>query len=192
MKLNIIHLKHRMDRLVSLQREMSEQGIDFELWDGIVDVQKPFTGISKAHKRIVMDAAMRNLPKVCIGEDDIRFCDKGAWQYFLDNEPEDYDIYLASVYTGHIDENNETKDFSGLTLYMVHQKFYTTFLATNELNHLDRALFKRGKYVVCNPFAAIQYNGLSDNKKKIMNYDSYMNGRKLFTNNFAALPNNDL
>lgn len=169
-----------MDRLVTLQKELKVQGIadtDYELWDGVIHETIPFKGISQAHKRIVRDAALKKLPKVCIAEDDIRFCDKGAWQYFLDNEPEDYDLYLASVYTGHIDEKNETKDFSGLTLYMVSQKFYPTFLALNELNHIDRSLFKKGKFVVCNPFAAIQYNGLSDNKKRVMNYDSYMNGR---------------
>lgn len=183
MKLNIIHLPYRMDRFVTLQRELKAQGIkdgEYEMWDGIVNKSIPFKGISQAHKRIVNDAAMKKLPKVCIAEDDIKFCDKGAWQYFLDNEPSDYDLYLASVYTGTLDANNVVKDFSGLTLYMVHQRFYATFLATNELNHLDRALFKRGKYVVCNPFAAIQYNGLSDNKKQIMNYDSYMIGRELF------------
>ena len=87
-------------------------------------------------------------------------------RFFLYKKPRDYDIYLASTYYGTLKENNTIEEFSGLTFYFVHSRFYNTFLSMPEDKHLDRALRKKGKFIVCNPFTVIQYNGFSDNKKQ--------------------------
>lgn len=51
MKLNIIHLAHRKDRLALLNNELHVQGItDYRIWEGIVkpDIKE---GIAEAHKK---------------------------------------------------------------------------------------------------------------------------------------------
>ena len=65
------------------------------------------------------------------------------------------------------------KRFAGLTLYVVHQRFYETFLQLPDDKHLDQALDNKGKYVVCDPMIITQHDGYSDNHKKIMEYDYY-------------------
>ena len=98
---------------------------------------------------------------------------------FCLTEGEDYDLYLGGIYYGKISEDNTVSDFAGAMLYMIHEKFYETFLTVSEEKDIDRSLANKGKYIVCNSFVAIQHNGYSDNKKKV-NYDSYLKGRILF------------
>ncbi len=163
--------------------QLAKQRItSFELWDGIFDRdRKAKENISKAHKQIVEYAKVAGWKEVCIGEDDLKFFAEGAWYFFLKNKPDDYDIYLASVYIGQLDEKNEVKDFCGLTLYIVHERFYDKFLSADPYDHLDRALSTmNGKYVVCNPFVAEQYSGFSSNTGKDEIYDNLMNGRNKF------------
>ncbi len=182
--LNIIHLPERIDRRELLDRELITQSItNFKIWNGIRNQQAVFAGISAAHKQIVRYAKTVRDKKVMIAEDDIRFTCHGAFQYFLDNEPEDYDLYLASIYMGTLKEDNTVHDFSGLTLYMVHERFYDTFLGINPMNHLDRALAGKGLFCVCNPFAAVQWTTASDCKGgDIIDHTVWLRGRKLFNN----------
>ena len=181
MQLNVIHLPQRTDRYDLLMKEIDDQGIsDYRLWDGIVVPGKVATGISRAHRQIVQDAKDKGLPEVLIAEDDIHFTDKGALQYFLENKPEEYDLFLGSIYFGKLRHDHTIKDFSGLTLYIVHERFYDRFLSVPDNRHIDRALAYRGHFVVCDPFVAIQHNGYSDNVRKEVNYDRYMRGRNLF------------
>jgi hypothetical protein len=182
MIINIIHLPERLDRWLTLQKELEEQGItEYKIWDGIIDDGHNTTrAISRAHKQIIQFAKEIGLPEVMIAEDDVQFISPGAFNYFLENKPPDFDIYLASVYHGIIKEDSSVTDFSGLTLYIVKSKFYDQFLAVNENEDLDRALKNKGKFIICNPFAAIQYNGYSDHLKKYCNYDWYLRERKLF------------
>jgi hypothetical protein len=181
MRVNIIHLPHRTDRWATLQRELGEQGIaDYKIWEGIVHQDDSRIGISRAHKKIVKHAQDNNMPEVLIAEDDLRFTADGAFQFFIGNKPIDYDIYLAGIYHGDIKEDNTVEDFAALTFYIVNEKFYNTFLAMPDDRDLDRALCCTGKFVVCNPFAVIQYNGYSDNAKRYFNDDHYLKNRKLF------------
>ena len=181
MTLNIIHLSDRIDREKLLKKEMKEQNIfDYRLWDGIVDPKIPSRGISKAHKQIVKYARINLLQEILIAEDDLKFTSKGSFEFFLKNKPNDFDIYLAGIYFGEVNDNNTVKDFSGLTCYIINQRFFDTFLSMPEHDNIDRCLKNKGKYIVCNPFTVIQYNGFSDNVKRYCNYDSYLIGRKLF------------
>jgi hypothetical protein len=116
---------------------------------------------------------------VCIAEEDIKFFGNGAWQYYLDNKPDDFDIYLGMFFLGNPDGNVIT-DFTGLTLYTVSQKFYAKFLTTPDDDHLDRLLKGLGKFVCCPKFVCTQYNGVSGNTGKFEEYDRLLEGRPIF------------
>jgi hypothetical protein len=177
---NIIHNKDRHDRRDTLLAELKYQGIEeFRVWDAIYDRRGAHIGINKAHKQIVEYAKQEGLPEVLIFEDDIRFCGKGAFDYYIANKPEDFDIYLGGIYFGKIDDNNQVERFAALHCYIVNSKFYDTFLRVSGEEHLDGALTGLGKYIVCNPFAAVQYNGYSENNKHYCNFDSLLENRNL-------------
>jgi hypothetical protein len=168
MKLNIIHLKHRNDRLKNLIKELDNQSItEYLIWDGILDLENPSKGISLAHKQIVQMAQKDDSPSVLIAEDDIKFTSKGAFKYYLVSEPKDYDLYLGGIYYGNIKSDNSVEDFAGLTI--------------PDNLPLDKGLANNGFYQVCIPFVVTQYNGYSDNKKAFRNYDIYLKGRELYT-----------
>lgn len=179
--LHIIHDNTRIDRQELYERELAEQEIyNYHLWPAVKDERGGFFGISQAHKKIVRFAKQNKWPKVIIAEDDIRFTARGAWQYFLRNEPKDYDLYLCGIYTGDLKEDNTVEDFSGLTLYMVNERFYDDFLRVTIANHLDRQLARMGKYVVCNPFAAFQWTTYSENKQCVISHTHLLRGRRLW------------
>lgn len=187
---HVINLPARTERLRNFEIQATEQKFEYKVWDGIIDLAATFRGISNAHKKIIMYAKTRGLRQICIAEDDCRFTNVGAWDYFIKNIPLKYDIYFASVYEGKIDENNRivkgnshNELLSGMTLYVVNERFYDVFLNINPMDHIDKSLgllCDKYEFYVCNPFVAIQENGYSDNKKKVCNYDKYMTGRKLF------------
>ncbi len=181
MTINIIHLSTRFDREKSFKKELKEQGIfDYKIWEGIVDPNIPVRGISKAHKQIVRYGRDNLFQEILIAEDDLRFTSKGSFEFYLKNKPKDFDIYLSGIYFGELNPDNVVKDFSGLTFYIINQRFFDIFLSMPENVNLDRSLKNKGKFIVCNPFTVIQYNGFSDNVKRDCNYDGYLKGRKLF------------
>lgn len=167
MLLNIIHLETRLDRWSALIKEIKKQDItDYRIWPGISTLQ-PKIGISLAHKQIVAHAQAFSQPQVMIAEDDLKFTAGHGYQYFLENLPTDFDLYLGGIMYGTIKPDKTVKRFAGLTLYVVHQRFYETFLQLPDDKHLDQALDNKGKYVVCDPMIITQYDGYSDNHKKI-------------------------
>ena len=176
MTIHIIHLPHRNDRYKLLLKELESQHIkDFRIWEGIVDTEIISRGISRAHKQIVRHAKALQLPDVLIAEDDLHFTAPGAFQYFLDNKPVDYDIYLGGITWGWIGENNEVNDFSGITLYMVNENFFDRFLSIPADKDLDRQLRHKGKFIVCNPMVVIQHDGFSDNHKRYFSFKAILN-----------------
>lgn len=186
MKAYVIHMPHRKDRYENLIKEFSEQGIiDYLILDAIVHPTVTLVGIAESHKYIVQCAKLNKLPEVLIMEDDVCFYDKGAFDYFIENKPKDYDIYLSSIYHGYIKPDNTVDDFCGLHCYIVNERFYDTFLNAPitmgaGFMNFDRALMNKGKYVVCDPFVCYQMDGFSDNKKENATYGHYMEGRKIF------------
>jgi hypothetical protein len=181
MELHIIHLKERKDRAQLLNIELIKQNItNYTIWEGIPDKESPKRGIAKAHKQIIEWACNQNLPSVLIAEDDIKFTAKKAFEFFIKNEPEDFDLYLGGITYGSINPDNSVNDFAGTHLYKINQNFYSTFLSLSEKEDIDRSLANKGKFIVCNPFVAIQQNGFSDNQKRYQNYDLYLQNRQLF------------
>lgn len=196
MTLNVIHLPndpllpHREKRELSFKKQFSEQGItDYKVWDGIIDKQLPFRGICRAFKRIIAHAKMMGLKQVIIAEDDILFTGIGAWDYFINNIPNDYSIFLGGIYNlngqgGTLDKDNRVIDFyCGNTLMVVNENFYDLFINLREFNHCDREISKYAhthKIIVCDPFVVRQANGYSDQKRRECNYDDMLIGRRLF------------
>lgn len=178
MKLNII-LGKRKQRLPKLLEGLNRQGItDYEFWDAIY-LPSVKAGINAAHKQIVEYAMAAGWEEVCIAEDDLQFTNENSWNYFFGNKPPDFDIYLSMVYLGQPDENNIVKEFTGLTLYIVKSKFYETFLSVPDDDHIDHLLSKTGgKFVVCKPFIAKQFNGISSNTGKWEEYDHLLRNRE--------------
>jgi hypothetical protein len=163
-----------------LYNEIKEQNIvDYKIWPGIIN-ENTRKAIAQAHKQIVLWATGQNKPSVIIAEDDIKFTSKGAFDFFLANEPNDYDIYLGGIFHGKVNNDNTVLDFAGTHLYIIKQHFYSTFLSLPENLDFDRELAHKGRYVVCNPFVAIQHNGYSDNKKRHQEYQMYLKNRAFY------------
>jgi len=181
MKIAIIHDFNANDRFDRLMLEFQSQGIkEFSFFPAVHDSQSVKKSINLAHKQCVQFAKDTGLPEICIMEDDVKFTNKDSFSYFLQNKPKDFDLYLSGIYVGEIKEDNTVDVFSGFHCYIVNQKFYDKYLDTPDDAHIDRALGGLGKYYVCNPFVAIQYNGYSYNTKMDMNYDSLLEGRELY------------
>jgi hypothetical protein len=188
--INVINLPKRTDRLRQFEIQASEQGFNYKILDGIIDPIIVFRGISASHKRIVMDAKTKRMKRCIVAEDDIKFTSFGAFDYFLSQVPDSMDIFFGSVYEGKINENGRlikgeaaNEILSGMTLYIVDERFYDVFLNINPMNHIDKALgllADKYEFYVCNPFVAIQANGYSDNKKKECNYDKLLKNRVLY------------
>lgn len=178
MKANVIHNEKNFARGSVLKYELDRQKVLHEFWPAIYKTPVQ-TGISQAHKQIVFNAKKEGLKEVLIMEDDVKFPSMDGFSYFLQNKPEDYDIYLGGVYSGSPDKEGLVKSFSGLHCYMVHSSFYDDFLSIDESKHLDRGMAGKGRFVLCDPMVAIQYNGFSENTNQIMNYDSYLVGKRI-------------
>ncbi len=177
MRLNIIH-GNRGDRFPNLMKELNSQFItDYELWPSVY-LPSIKASINAAHKQIVEYARLAEWDYVAIAEDDLQFTSLNSWDYFLKNIPPDFDMYLSMVYLGQPDENNVVKEFTGMTLYVVAKKFYDKFLSVPDDDHIDRLLGGLGRFIVCDPFVAKQYNGFSSNTGKDENYDDLLKERK--------------
>lgn len=195
--LNIIHLENRLDREQSFMEEMNRQNIAYKVWPGVT-THKEYTNhrnISNAHKQIVRDAKEKGLPQVIIAEDDIKFSSAGAWKYYLENTPKEFDLYCGLIYAGEVSPLKKgiisttnriisTKGMSGTnTLYTISSGFYDFFLAIDESKHLDRELGRFGninQYYVCNPMVCSQSGGWSDNHMKELTYEAYLENIKLY------------
>ncbi len=191
-RLNIIHLEnsfefpHREVRERSFLKQIEEQGItDYKVWPGIFEPRDPKKGICMSHKQIIRDAKENNLPCCLIMEDDCIFSAPGAFDYFLSQVPEDYDLFMGLIYHGEIRENRVINGFSGgMTLYLIHERFYDTALNNvADSSHIDRSFgeicFKH-EYYVCNPFVVKQLGGYSENLKRSMSYQSYHENMEFF------------
>lgn len=179
MVLNVI-CGNRGERLPRLMNEIKTQNIDYNLWEGVFDPKSVIRSINLAHKKIVQYAKDTNMECICIAEDDVQFTCPTSYKYFIENIPQEYDLYLGGIYLGDIQEDKSVKHFTGMHLYIIHNKFYDTFLSTDPNTHIDIALADLGYYKVCNPFAAIQFNGFSANTGKEENYDAIISNRELY------------
>jgi len=170
---HIIHLRntdYSSDRFGSFTKEMNEQGIkNYKVWDGIHDSNK-VRAISMAHKQIVQYAKENGLPEVCIMEDDCVFLSNGAFEYFLQNKPNDYSLYLGGISNLLGREDDYITNFRGMTLYFIHESFYDKFLSVPETVNIDAGLKGLGKYYLCPKVVCSQKAGYSYHKKRHKDY----------------------
>lgn len=167
-------------RLPVLIKELEEQGVaNYEIVGSVHDTTSIKKTINASHRNIIQKAKDEGLGKVVVFEDDIRMLGSGAWRYYLDNEPCDYDIYLGGIYLGKI-VDGIAKSFTAMHCYCVHERFYDTFLSVDKEKHIDEALSGLGRYCVCDPMIAVQHNGFSDSSQTYCNFDSIINSRKLY------------
>lgn len=177
----ILHGGHS-PRISILLNELQQQGItEYQIVEGIVDKSSVVKSINLSHKKIVHQALQDGLEATIIFEDDIKFTDLGAWDYFLSQKPKDFDLYLGGIYLGDIADDNTTKAFTALHCYIIHSKFYATFLSTPDDKHIDTCLDNLGRYVVCQPMIAIQHEGWSSNSGKDETYDNLLVNRTLYS-----------
>lgn len=173
----------RQENVLSIAAQSKRFGFSVRFWEGNTDETVFRCGnISRAFKQIVRYAKENNLTMVTIMEDDGLFTSPNAWQYYNDNLPDDFDLYLGGIYAGQLQENRIVNGYSGNTLVTVHSRFYDFFLSASEdplglgQGHLDRWLgnfcFEK-KYFVTLPFVVKQQAGYSENHRSVKNYDAY-------------------
>ena len=169
MKIHIIYDDRRSEKYPLFIKEFQEQGITgYEVFPAIIESKKSvIENINASHKALIRMAKEKKMPYICIAEDDLMFPAPGAWQYFLDNIPETYDLYVASTYLFPISMNLLT----GFHLYICNEKFYDRFLEASDTEHIDNAVCDlKGDYKICYPFAALQRPGWSSNSLTDVNY----------------------
>lgn len=171
---NIIHNIADTERYKLLCEQLDRQNIQSVLWSGILGFDAK-TGISKAHKQIVQWAKEKCKKEVLIMEDDVLFPAEDGFQYFLKSKPDNFDVYLGGVYLGwdKLQDGRVKRHFSGLHCYIVHQKFYDTFLEIDEVQSLDNSLAKLAilglaDIRVCMPMACVQQEIPSTNYKGVI------------------------
>lgn len=173
---HIINLITRQDRLISVVNQSRWQKFPVMVWTGIEGNLTQAQNINEAHKQIVRWAKEKKMPRVIIAEDDIMFTGPTGFKYFLSQIPESYDLFLSMIYAGEVVENKMLNGFSGLTMYVVHERFYDFFLSIPDNVHIDRWLgqfaFEK-EYFVCHPYVCKQTGGYSDNLRKDMNYQLF-------------------
>lgn len=165
-------IRYREERILSIVRQAKIQGFALAIQEGdLTDEVFRCKNISRAFKKIVQYAKEERLASVTIAEDDVLFTSTNSWRYYLENIPDDYDLYLGGIYAGRLDGNRIVDGYSGNTLVTVHERFYDFFLQVDPDDHLDRALGKfcaEKKYIVSLPFVCKQIGGYSENKKKFI------------------------
>jgi hypothetical protein len=167
--LNIIHDNRRSEKYDPLVNELREQKIfSYIIHPATVLKHSVVESINASHKKIIRAAKEAGLPYVIIAEDDVMFTSVGAWQYYIDNMPESFDLYLGCTYVKPFSLNK----VAGFQLYTVHEKFYDTFLSAPDTDHIDIAMNELGgDYHICLPVVALQRPGYSANNNAYANYN---------------------
>lgn len=180
---NCLHVFHREDREKLALSQAKEQGFYMRFWDGEIFPHDRKKGICRGFKKIVQDAKDCGYKYCCIMEDDCRFFGHGAWGYYLEKMPDDFDIYHAMIYVGEIRQNRIIGKFSSMTLFIVHEKFYDFFLSLPDSCHVDLELslyVDQFKFMVCDKFVCEQDGSKSENNLMTCDYTSLLVGRNIY------------
>ena len=184
--LNILHLKRRQDRYDNLMKQLASNNIThYTIWEGYDEPKNVKQAISKGHRHIIGLAREQGLKNCIIAEDDVCFTHPNSYQYFLDQTPDDYDLFFGLVYSGNVNEENRVMTgMSGImTLYNINSRFYDFFLDQPNDQHIDRwfgNFCHQYKFYVVPKYCVYQLGGYSDNLKRKMWYDVYLDGKELY------------
>ncbi len=178
MIINIISLPKSTQRREAIIKEMEREKCSYRFFDGVTGPVAKIN-ISRAHKSVIQYAKDSDMDFVCVAEDDLQFSGTGAWEYFLDNIPHSFDIYVGSYYSGVHDKDCIVTGFRGLTLYIVAKSFYDKFLSLPETMHIDGALAVSGAKIIVSPlFVCRQAPGYSDQRKR--HTENNITGKQMF------------
>lgn len=158
--------------------EFIQQGIaKYKFWDCVVDKDSVVASINRSHKNIVARAKGQGHKKCVIAEQDLEFTCPTAWQYFLKNEPKEYDLYLWGSYILPLTNHR----VCGFQLYIISEKFYDTFLSIPENVHIDTYMDElKGDYKFCYPFPALQRVGFSANNRAVVDYNKILEPKDIY------------
>lgn len=185
MTLNIIHDNRRSERWEPLMQELFRQGIiDYKIWPPVEDTNNVIRSINLSHKQIVRDAKDRGLKETAIAEDDVFFPSLDGWKYFLRKKPPYYELYLGGCYSPIKHGWDEapysyTQNPVGLHMYLIHERYYDTFLATDEMSHIDTAQ-ESIAIKVCYPMVALQRPGFSANNRDHVDYNTILKREDIY------------
>lgn len=177
MKLNIIYDSRRTEKYEPLMNELKVQVItDYELWPCMI-LPEVVESINASHKMIVQWAKDTGLKEICIAEDDLIFTASGAWNFFIANKPDKYDLYLSSTYGDRL-----LRQTIGFHLYCVQEHFYDQFLGVRDNQHIDTEMWgtKTQDYHFCYPYPALQRPGFSANNKCHQDYNSILKPEDIY------------
>lgn len=154
----------RTEKFGPLLNELKRQGItSYRIISPVEDSQSVIRSINLSHKSIIRLAKDLKLDKVAVWEEDCLIPHPDGWNRFLGDTPEDFDIYLGGTYGLGRPIENPIPAITGFHCYIMHNKFYDTFLSIPDNVHCDTGLDGLGKFVVHYPFIAIQRAGWSAN-----------------------------
>lgn len=172
---NTINLYKRTDRLLSIAQQAREQNFALRIWPG-VEGDTSMKNINAAYRKIIKEASTNGDAYAIIMEDDCLFSSPNSFRYYMDNRPENFDIWLGMVYAAEVKNGRIMNGYSGNTLITITRDFYYYWLSMPDDVHPDRWVgqfaYER-KYYVCEPYVCRQLNGYSDNKRQDMNYNVY-------------------
>jgi len=174
---NIIYDDRQFDRLPYLLEECEKYGIEYKIWEACIDKKTVLESITESFRRIIQYAKDNSLERVIIAEDDLAFSSDGAWEYFLKNEPDEYDVYIGGSYL--IDNRCKyepplvkVNSWVGNHLIMVNERYYNTWLSSKPDGHIDTEQDGKGEFYVCFPYAALQRPSKSaNNSNQMVNYN---------------------
>jgi hypothetical protein len=179
--LAIIHSIDDHSRYNILMKELEQQGIyKYMLFPSVYHPKSAMQGINLAHRQCIEYAKIAEFPEILIMEDDIRFTSPKSFEYFLNQKPNDFDIYLGGVYVSNPNADGTLHDFCGFHCYIVKADFYDTYLSVPYDEHIDRAMSGKGKFILCDPMIAIQHSGYSHNTKRHETYENLLVGKNLY------------
>lgn len=161
---HILYDNRRSERWEPLMGELDRQGIKgYVIYQPVWNPDSVIKSINLSHKAIVRMAKNYNLPRVCVFEDDICFPHPEGWKRFLEDIPDDFDIYLGGTYGIDRPVVNPISQINGFHCYIMDSRFYDTFLSIPDNVHCDTALDGLGVFYVHYPFVAVQKKGWSAN-----------------------------
>lgn len=188
MTINIIHDSRRPERWDPLMEELSKQQItDYKIWSPIEDSNNVIRSINISHKQIVQWAKQEGIKEVCIMEDDAMFPAHDGWTYFLSKKPKDFDIYSACNYGPMWKKCTPFEEgkviallpIVGLHLYIIHSRYFDTFLSVPETDHID-TIQRGGVFEICYPMASIQRPGFSSNNRAWTDYNVLLKSEDIY------------
>ena len=186
MRVNILFDDRRIELYEVILAEMERQRItDYRICNPILD-NSIVTSINISQKQIVAEAKDLGHNECYIMEQDVWFPAEDGWQYFLNNKPKEFDIYIGGSYLvdnriDYISPVTKVNEWVGNHCIIIHEKYYDTFLDTDENLHIDTAQAGRGDFYLCYPMAALQRPSKSaNNGYELVNYNKILTKEKIY------------